>query len=987
MGNIPTFATPVGAVGAVQGVPLAETQAFVAPAVAAARVGAETANLGLQFAEKYLTAKLEVDAADQTSDLTKRLSQVQFDASKIPDRAKATEVFDAGSQKVYDAYEQSGANPFVKAHVTARFRQMQALGRADTQRASWALESETARGKMVEQLDQYGRDAATATDPRKREALISTGVDLIQGRVQAGMLNPETAAKEIAGFKSQVYANIIQVAMAQSPEAGVSAFKQYQDQLTARDAGHLRIVATAAEKGIAIDGAAMGALPALPGSVGSVVRQLTTQFPDIAKRITSGDRDHDHNTAVGGARDSMHLQPDRATDISLAGMPEAQKQQVIGAILANPNVKGFGYYPASDSIHFDTRSGARTAWGADRGAGSVGKDWPAWMTESVKSWQAGKAPSGDSFSEWQVEALRKRAAVAADPSISAEQRSAITARMEHVISTQTAYVAAQRKQIVDGFDTALTNLAIRQKDYLPGTLAKLADQMDSTGDHSMGAMYRDLAANEADLKNFWQLPPAKQLQYAHQVPGEAGKYLRAMLTEGGKLRTDALREANEQAQLARRTLEQNDNPKAAEAAVAEAIRRYRDAGRDDLAKRLAEDFGGAATGYAAGKGTPAQLEAARNTIRDVVNTGGDDLRIALAAQQQFQRTATKQAELWKNDAISAYANMTNRTLTPLDERTQNDPAMLQEWVRERSNMAKQAQTAQFDGAPAVPNTQVVGPMTQTEASIWKQSLQASNVQQQQGMAAKWATAMPDHMVGAFVKQVSGGEFGNAVGSAMWFYKRGQPGDRETADRIIEGADMRRKGGTEIKNMVSPSASEVRSTFDQALGDTRRAFANEPGLIDMLDDAAVSLYTSMVFGKADMSTYKDTEMKKAITKVYGERYNSSHGDVLLPSGIDASAFRNAIFNINDSDVPAITDRLGRPLTAAMVKSEGKMVTVGDGIYKVQLPGPGNGAMYDVPGPNGQPWTINIRTLSARGPHPGFSATQARPRVIGNPDETP
>lgn len=990
MGAIPTFTTPAAMVPSVGGPPMADAAAFAAPAAAAARAGQETANAGFAFAEKYINAKLEVDAADQSADVSKQLTQAQFDASKIPDRAAATEHYDAATLKIRESYDQSGANPLVKAHVTARLQTEAAQRRAATQHASWALESETARGKLIAQGDEATRQAVAATDDRLRETIIENHIAAIQGRVSAGMANPETAAKEIATFKSGVYANLIQTAMTSDPAAGVAAFKKYEGQLTAHDANHLRIATASAEKGIAIDNAAYSALPPLPGSAGTVMGQLTAQFPDIAKRVTSTNRDHDHNAKAGGAPNSMHLEPGKAIDISLAGMPEEQKQAVIGAILANPNVGGFGYYPQSDSIHFDTRSGPRTAWGADHTSGSTAA-FPPWMKDKVQAWQAGKAAGGDSAADWNTEALRRRAAKAADSSIPFAQRAAEVTRMDSVISTHMAYVTAQRKQIVDDFDLKVTNLAIRGSDVPPGTFSILADRMEATGDRSMAAMYRDVAENEAALKNFWNLPPALQAKYAHSVPGEAGRNLRAALVEGGKARTEAMREANEQAQIVHRLISDKDNPEIAKTQAEEAARKYIEAGRPDLAKRIQQDYVGAVTGYKLGNATPMQIEARRNSINNIVKEGGADLNANLALQESFKKTSTAAQELWKNDAVTAWFNMVEKTPPILDEKTQNDPQLLKAWVDTMSDAARQAQTAKFYGAPAVPTAQIVGPMSQNQASIWKQSLESSSVEQQRATVAKWAEAIPPDMVGAFVKQIGGdkkdgaGDFGHSIGVAMWHYKRNEPDDRVMADDIIKGANIRMKGGPEAKNMVSPSDLTVRATFDVALGGSRNAFLNEPGLIDMLDDAAVSLYTSRRFGKTDMSTYDEGAMKKAIAAVYGTRFNGMHGDVLMPRGMDTGDFRNAVANIRDSDVPAYTDRLGRPLTAAMVKTEGKFVTVGDGVYKVQFPGAGNGAMYDIPLPSGLPWTVKIREMSARGPAPGFSARGAPPRVINNPNE--
>ena len=68
-----------------------EAQAFRATA----RSGEKLAQYGEQFADQYIRAKLNVDAADRTADLSKQLHEAEFQSSKIADRDAATADFDA----------------------------------------------------------------------------------------------------------------------------------------------------------------------------------------------------------------------------------------------------------------------------------------------------------------------------------------------------------------------------------------------------------------------------------------------------------------------------------------------------------------------------------------------------------------------------------------------------------------------------------------------------------------------------------------------------------------------------------------------------------------------------------------------------------------------------------------------------------------------------------------------------------------------------
>jgi hypothetical protein len=103
-------------------------------------------------------------------------------------------------------------------------------------------------------------------------------------------------------------------------------------------------------------------------------------------QVTSAFRSPEHNRAVGGANQSTHMHGD-ATDISLEGLTPEQQQRTIDIVLAQPGVTGFGYYPDSDSIHFDVGHEKRAAWGQNYSQSSIGQGWPGWMTEQVNAWR------------------------------------------------------------------------------------------------------------------------------------------------------------------------------------------------------------------------------------------------------------------------------------------------------------------------------------------------------------------------------------------------------------------------------------------------------------------------------------------------------------------------------------------------------------------------------------------------------------------------
>ena len=98
-----------------------------------------------------------------------------------------------------------------------------------------------------------------------------------------------------------------------------------------------------------------------PASVMPHLRQLAQQlevlrsaFGDAGIHITSGYRSPAHNRAVGGAKNSEHMQG-RAADINVAGHTPVQVKAKILELIANGRMLqgGIGLY--SGFVHYDTR--------------------------------------------------------------------------------------------------------------------------------------------------------------------------------------------------------------------------------------------------------------------------------------------------------------------------------------------------------------------------------------------------------------------------------------------------------------------------------------------------------------------------------------------------------------------------------------------------------------------------------------------------------
>jgi hypothetical protein len=101
--------------------------------------------------------------------------------------------------------------------------------------------------------------------------------------------------------------------------------------------------------------------------------RLKEKFPYL--RVTSRDRSAEHNAAVGGAKGSQHLHGN-AIDIGMSELTPQQREEVTRYAISI-GARGVGYYPNSNSMHFDTRPGAQAFWGPNYSKSSLGQtpDW------------------------------------------------------------------------------------------------------------------------------------------------------------------------------------------------------------------------------------------------------------------------------------------------------------------------------------------------------------------------------------------------------------------------------------------------------------------------------------------------------------------------------------------------------------------------------------------------------------------------------------
>lgn len=963
MGTIPAYGTSAGIVPSGQTLPRADVNAFTAPAAGAAREAAAIADIGQGFAEKYVNAKLEVDAADQTADMSKKLQEVQFNASKIPDRAQATAAYDAGSQKVFDDYDQGFHHPLVKAHVTSRFLQEQNLRRADTQNASFRLESQTQNGKLITQLDQYGKDAANANDPRLREKLIEDGVSAIDGRVAGGWMNPEKGAEAKIAFKSSVYRSLVDTTMAKDQKSGIALYDELKKHnvFSATDESRLNVQTEEARKNTTAEDIVNKALP-VPGGISDNNIGNVRPVGSSTGFQTVGSFDEGVALTVNNAR-AYPKAFNGGQNMTLGQI--GSKWAPAGDGANNPaqwakNVAAESGLPLDKPIDLnDPETAAKFAKGvhkAEKGTSRpVGDYMPGVLGQAAPS-------TGDVLQTFRVTAMEEMQKVEASD-MSPEIKSRVLAKLQQRAQITEGLVTSQRKAITDQLDTVTTGMQTDPANYKPGTLVSLSQKMRQTGDFSEAARIQYLADHESQLLDLAHMPPsADKRALAHMLGGTAGKIASAMLADDASSKSEFRKEAAIRTETLNKGVTDGTSASSLIETVQEGVQYYMAAGDRVSAQKLIDKWQSIAGAEGVAKLPPAQAQATLRDLQERLNSPGGFSANDQRLYDVGKTMVAAKADAWKTNPLAAAP--TEIMGGPLGQFPDlaSDPVQFQLAINDRTRQAEAV--SRYMDPRASTQVSVMQPQ---EASEIKTRWAKASVQTVQAEAGKLAMALKPEQVSLVAHQIAGENagadpFSDAVAMAMMHYRRAMPGDKELGDSIIAGADFRKNGGKEGAKAAELDAASM-TTLQESFGTARVGMSGSS--VRAEDNAVLARYTDLMRQQGKTSPEPGL-LQKAAKEVGGELNSwKNGGQILLPTGVTPTQFRDAVWSLTPADIPPMAAVGGRQIDKDRIWKYGTFVTQGDGVYKVQMPDGRTGIPTDlVRSDTGKPWTLDIRPLTKR-----------------------
>jgi len=951
----------------------------------AQRSGEKLAAYGEQFAEQYVKAKLNVNAADHQAELSKKLHEAEFESSKIADRQKATEDYDARAARIRDEFAAMDVNPTVRAAVDAALPNQIAMRRAATQNAAFGLESKDQVGKLIGNIDQYNKQAVDAADPRLTEMIIQQANDAIDGRVAGGWLGADVAAKMKVDFGSNVYRTKIEIAMQKDMQSGLALFEATKGRLNAQDTRAMSVMAAdrtkqvTAERDVSINMPTMGG--GTGGDVGGV-RADAEKSLGFPLTITSADRDPDHNKAVGGATGSQHLSPGKAIDISLAGLTEEQKLKVYNQFLSDPRVGGIGFY--AGHLHVDTRGGPRATWGKP----------PASIAETVGIWQSTAStpqqPSGDQHAETRIAQFRYRESIVnnlkIDPEIKARQLSIIDQRM----GNQDAIVREQRKSAADAAEKAGIDLSTGK--YKPGTFQTIADQFTATGDGSSAATFQVLADKESQLIEDAKNPPEQRSAASMLLPGAGGKIAAqqhaqhtADLTEARRLaaqnRIDNLKASADAEKTYNDGIAAGGDPRSFERNMDDAIDHALAAGDRRKARALHEQFVGAVEGFRDSKLPPLDRERKTRELEEKIKNQQELGLPITRTQSEALRFLNKNEEAnrqnWDKNPLGATEGIGRIQLQSFDINMNGQN--LQMWATKRLADLRVAAVTR-DGTTNLPNNF----FTPDEMSSITQRLEGMKPQEKQQFLARLAVSVPTEAIALIGNQMSKKDVvSDSMAAALGLYGRGQPNDKEIADRVITGMTWLTQGGQDGKTRIGDDKL-LQSTIDTRLVQARAGM--RPETVALQNNAIMANYVALTAGNPDRTSIVTAKLNQAIEEIVGKTMDHNGAATIIPREIEPYQFRNGVAAITAADVANLRPTAqGQPITAEVVRQKGEFVPAGDGKYKVRIPDPlksGRGAEL-IDDNTGQPWIVDIKPLIARG---DTSNVPTRPNAPAMPRTT-
>jgi hypothetical protein len=565
------------------------------------------------------------------------------------------------------------------------------------------------------------------------------------------------------------------------------------------------------------------------------------------------------------------------------------------------------------------------------------------------------------------------------------------AKLQKRSATYEAWKTAEIKTLDDKVEATLASVVANPESLKDGTFAAISEQYRALGRPDEATRYALLAPFESTLKQGLGSASEAQVEiFKNLFKGLPKQLIEALTSGGGKARAEASSLGSAKFSQIKKSIEADGVKPAGVIAVAkEAIDHFVQAGKPEEARKVSDFMASAMDADRIASGPSVEADQARAELVDYANKGlatAQELQTASLVGQMLGRQKTLLSQDPFKNGATIYAKDIGQ-VPPIDF---TSPENTWQALDIRSNQARRIR--ELSGNDTIP-------FTGEEIERFRGILDRGAPEQRAQLLRTLGRALPaDMMLGTALalsgkKGGGGDDVSYAYAAALANYGSGNPAEAAVADRILSGASILQKGGEGGRKPAS-TADDWMTAMQDKVGNAL-ALHTDGKVPAELSAAVKAHYVASMWAAGRQGEKTDIDMlNRSIDAVTGGIVTYRGQNVFAPfPGATAYDVGNALDALLPSDVPQnLMTREGDQITAQAIKRNGRLVSVGSGVYAVRLPDPRSGGdLKPIEDPNtGKAFVLDLRPLVERAKEipatvRDVTPTSVRRRAPANPTE--
>jgi len=549
--------------------------------------------------------------------------------------------------------------------------------------------------------------------------------------------------------------------------------------------------------------------------------------------------------------------------------------------------------------------------------------------------------TGVGFDKANLETVTARAL--ADPGLNQFEKAAVVSKLQKQVSVMEGTRNAELKGLRDTLEATTFNMIVSPNSYKPGTLAEIAGRLEALGEKSEAANARVLAANETALKDFLSGSDGSQKRILGELLSGKSKALASgILAADDKTRTESGKLASEMFDTLKTAAGSNVRMASMQGKAEEAVSAAVRAGDMRKAREIRDYFTSQVGAQEASQQTPMQITATIDSLRQRIEAGEQAQGSVMLLDAMLKAKAQQDAG-FARDVFGAGRRAYGLPILPLTD-----------------GAGRARQAADIASRRGLRQEQV--PLASEEEFAALRSQADANPLAARELIQTLAGNYPPSAIPLLGAGLAGKDAGDPVSmgyaAALSFAADREP---EIMASILDGVNKRKTMGDALRNM--PKSDQFYETAQTKMGN---AFRNLDGKVPaIVVNAAEAIYTSKMVaaGRQGEKALDEAVFSRALDAVIGKPITRNGQTLLPPKGVDAYQFSNALDRLKSDNIVGLQTLNGSPVTTDKIARYGVLSNAGaDGLYFVEMEDPARGgALSYVQGPDGKPFTLDIKPL--------------------------